>query len=426
MQIDYEEAVLDNGLRVLVHKDDTTSMVAFNLIYDVGSKDEDPEKTGFAHLFEHLMFSGSKHVKDFDMELDRVGGSNNAFTNNDFTNYYILIPKDSLEVAFRIESDRMRNLAITQKKLDIQKGVVIEEFKERCLNQPYGDSDLLVRPLSYKRHPYAWSTIGKNVEQIESVSLQDVKDFYATYYKPDNAVLTVAGPVEAGEIFEMSRKWFGSIPKGNRPERNLPVEPVQTEARKESVVRNVPANALYKTYHVSGRLSDDFYVFDLVSDILSNGESSRFYTRLVKERKLFNSVNAYVSGDIEPGLFLVSGFLEEGVGFEAAEAAVDEEIARLAEEEIPEAELQKVKNKVEAALLYSNMKAMDKAMNLGYFALMGDASVLNKEDAEYRSIQAGDMKEAVARCLRQENSNTLYYRASGNAGQACLMEEEEE
>ena len=425
MQIDYKETVLDNGLRVLVHKDDTTSMVAFNLIYDVGSKDENPEKTGFAHLFEHLMFSGSKHVKDFDMELDRVGGSNNAFTNNDFTNYYILIPKDSLEVAFRIESDRMSDLTINQKKLDIQKGVVIEEFKERCLNQPYGDSDLLVRPLSYKLHPYAWSTIGKSVEQIESVSLKDVREFYATYYKPDNAILTVAGPVEAEEIFEMSRKWFGHIPRGNRPPRRLPVEPQQKEARRESVTRDVPANALYKTYHMGERLSDDFYVFDLVSDILSNGESSRFYTRLVKEKKLFNSVNAYVSGDIEAGLFLVSGFLEEGVAFETAEKAVDEEVARLVQEDIPEMELQKVKNKVEAALLYSNMKAMDKAMNLGYFALMGDASVLNREDAKYRAIQAGDMQEAVARCLRQENSNTLYYKASGNAGPACIMEEEE-
>ncbi len=413
MQIDYKETVLDNGLRVLVHQDAATSMVAFNLIYDVGSKDEDPQKTGFAHLFEHLMFSGSKHVRDFDEELDRVGASNNAFTNNDFTNYYITTPKDALETAFRLESDRMQYLTISQKKLDVQKGVVIEEFKERCLNQPYGDADLLFRPLCYTVHSYAWSTIGKSIEQIESVSLKDVKEFYQTYYKPDNAILTVAGPVEVEEIFEMARKWFGAIPRGNRPARKLPVEPVQTQARRESVKRDVPANAIYKAYHIGPRMSDDFYIFDLVSDVLSNGESSRFHTRLVKERKLFNSVNAYVSGDIEPGLFLVSGFLEEGVPFETAERAVDEEIARMMQEDVPENELQKVKNKVETALLFSNMKAIDKAMNLGYFALMGEAGALNREDAKYRSLESADLREAVSRCLRQENSTVLYYEASG-------------
>lgn len=411
MQINYRETVLDNGLKVLVHTDRSTAMVAFNLIYDVGAKDEDPQRTGFAHLFEHLMFGGSKNVKDFDMELEKVGASNNAFTNNDFTNYYITVPPDALQVAFRVESDRMRDLTLTPRKLEVQKGVVIEEFKERCLNQPYGDSDLLVRPLCYRKHPYAWSTIGKKIEHIEQVTLAEVKSFYNTFYKPDNAILTVAGPVEADAVFEMARQWFGAIPKGNRPPRRLPQEPVQTKARTKTVGRKVPADAIYKTFHMGPRMSDDFYVFDLVSDILSNGESSRFYTSLVKEKKLFNSINAYVSGDIEPGMFLVSGFLEEGVDFARAEDAVNQEIERLILEPVRESELEKVKNKLETALLFSNMKAIDKAMNLGYFELMGSAAALNAEDGKYRGVTALQIQEAVKRCLTPANSSTLYYQA---------------
>ncbi|MCM1041620.1 MAG: insulinase family protein [Bacteroides sp.] len=411
MQIDYVQTVLENGLKVQVHVDRSTAMVAFNLVYNVGARDEHPEKTGFAHLFEHLMFSGSRHVKDFDTELDKVGAANNAFTNNDFTDFYITILPDALETAFRVESDRMQYLTINQKKLDVQKGVVIEEFKERCLNQPYGDSDLLIRPLCYTVHPYAWSTIGKKPEHIESVTLDDVRSFYDTYYKPDNAILTVAGPVEAAEVFEMAQRYFGGIPRGNRPARNLPQEPVQTQARRQVVERKVPADVIYKAFHMGPRMSDDFYVFDLVSDILSNGDSSRFHTTLVKEKKLFNSVNAYVSGDLEPGMFLVSGFLEEGVSFEKAEAAINEEILRMAENEVGADELQKVKNKLETALMFSNMKALDKAMNLGYFELMGSASLLNEEDRKYRKVEASHVREAVEKYLSPSNCSTIYYKA---------------
>ncbi|MCM1531974.1 MAG: insulinase family protein [Bacteroides sp.] len=411
MQIDYVQTVLDNGLKVQVHTDRSTAMVAFNLVYNVGARDEHPDKTGFAHLFEHLMFSGSRHVKDFDTELDKVGAANNAFTNNDFTDFYITILPDALETAFRVESDRMQYLTINQKKLDVQKGVVIEEFKERCLNQPYGDSDLLIRPLCYTVHPYAWSTIGKKPEHIESVTLDDVRSFYDTYYKPDNAILTVAGPVEAETVFELAQRYFGGIPKGNRPSRNLPQEPMQTQARTQVVERKVPANVIYKAFHMGPRMSDDFYVFDLVSDILSNGDSSRFHTTLVKGKKLFNSVNAYVSGDIEPGMFLVSGFLEEGVSFEKAEAAINEEILRMAENEVGADELQKVKNKLETALMFSNMKALDKAMNLGYFELMGSASLLNEEDRKYRNVEASRIREAVERYLCPSNCSTIYYKA---------------
>lgn len=411
MKIDYRGITLSNGLRVLVHTDRNTALVAFNLLYKVGAKDEDPRKTGFAHLFEHLMFSGSKHVKDYDEALDKVGGTTNAFTNNDFTDYYISLPKEAVETAFFVESDRMRNLTLSQKKLDVQKGVVIEEFKERCLNQPYGDTDMLLRALSYRNHPYAWSTLGKEIAHIEAVTLQDVKAFYNTFYMPDNAILSVSGPVEPEEMFSLAEKWFGNIPRGGRAGLPLPAEPVQREARRQTVERKVPSNAFYRTYHMGPRMSHDFYVFDIVSDILSNGDSSRFYTRLVKERKLFSNLNAYVSGDMEPGLFLISGIMEDGVDFERAEKAVEEELSRLGEEKVGEKELQKVKNKVETILLFGNMKGEDKAMNLGYFEMMQSADVLSHEVEAYGAVTADDIRRAARETFVPANSNTLYYKA---------------
>ena len=411
MKIDYRGITLSNGLRVLVHTDPNTALVAFNLLYKVGAKDEDPQKTGFAHLFEHLMFSGSKHVKDYDEALDEVGGTSNAFTNNDFTDFYISLPKEVVETAFFVESDRMQNLTLSQKKLDVQKGVVIEEFKERCLNQPYGDTDMLLRPLSYRTHPYAWSTIGKEIAHIEAVTLQDVKNFYNTFYMPDNAILSVSGPVEPEEMFALAEKWFGNIARGGRTQRPLPAEPVQREARRQTVERKVPSNAFYRTYHMGPRMSHDFYVFDLLSDLLSNGDSSRFYTRLVKDRKLFSSLNAYVSGDMEPGLFLISGIMEDGVDFGTAEQAVEEELAKLGEETVSGKELQKVKNKLETSLLFSNMKGLDKAMNLGYFEMMKSADVLSHEVEAYGAVTVDDIRRAARETFVPANSNTLYYKA---------------
>lgn len=411
MKIDYRGITLSNGLRVLVHTDPNTALVAFNLLYKVGAKNEDPRKTGFAHLFEHLMFSGSKHVKDYDEALDKVGGTTNAFTNNDFTNFYISLPREAVETAFFVESDRMQNLTLTQKKLDVQKGVVVEEFKERCLNQPYGDTDMLLRPLSYRTHPYAWSTLGKEIAHIESVSLQDAKTFYNTFYIPDNAILSVSGPVEPEEMFALAEKWFGNIPRGGHTQLPLPVEPVQREAHRRTVERKVPSNAFFRTYHMGPRMSSDFYVFDLMSDLLSIGESSRFYTRLVKERKLFSNLDAYVSGDMEPGLFLISGIMEDGVDFEKSEQAVEEELARLGEEKVDEKELQKVKNKSETALIFSNMKGLDKAMNLGYFEMMASADALSHEVEAYRAVTVDDIRRVARAAFVPSNSNTLYYKA---------------
>ncbi|MDE7103913.1 MAG: insulinase family protein [Bacteroidales bacterium] len=411
MNIPFEKKVLANGLKVLVHKDTTTPMAAFNLLYDVGSKDEHPSHTGLAHLLEHLMFGGTRRFPDFDEVIEGAGGENNAFTNNDFTNYYLQMPKDRLELAFEVESDRMRNLVLSPKKVGIQKDVVIEEFKERYLNRPYGDVDLLLRPLCYTRHPYAWATIGKETAHIADMPIAEIKSFYNRYYRPDNAILAVAGPVEAEEVFALSEKWFGGILAGGLSPRTLTPEPEQTEARRMEVVRDVPYSTLYKVYHIGERMSPDFYVFDLISDLFSNGKSSRFYVELVKKQRLFNELDAYVSADIEPGTFYIRGRLNEGVGYAEAEAALQAQIDTLATQLPPEHELEKIKNKLETALLFSNLKALDKATNLCYFELMGGAGNLSAEMEKYAAVDGRRMQAAVKRYLREENATTLYYTA---------------
>lgn len=411
MNIPFEKRVLANGLKVLVHKDTTTPMAAFNLLYDVGSKDENPAHTGLAHLLEHLMFGGTRRFPDFDEVIEGAGGENNAFTNNDFTNYYLQMPKDRLELAFEVESDRMRNLVLSPKKVGIQKDVVIEEFKERYLNRPYGDVDLLLRPLCYTRHPYAWATIGKETAHIADMPMAEIKAFYNRYYRPDNAILAVAGPVEAEEVFALSEKWFGGIPAGGVAPRVVTPEPEQTGARRLEVVRDVPYSTLYKVYHIGERMSPDFYVFDLISDLFSNGKSSRFYVELVKKQRLFNELDAYVSADIEPGTFYIRGRLNEGVGYAEAEAALQAQIDTLATQLPSDHELEKIKNKLETALLFSNLKALDKATNLCYFELMGGAGNLSAEMEKYAAVDGRRMQAAVKRYLREENATTLYYTA---------------
>lgn len=411
MNIPFEKKTLANGLKVLVHKDATTPMAAFNLLYDVGSKDEHPLHTGLAHLLEHLMFGGTRRFPDFDEVIEGAGGENNAFTNNDFTNYYLQMSEDRLELAFEVESDRMRNLVLSPKKVGIQKDVVIEEFKERYLNRPYGDVDLLLRPLCYTQHPYAWATIGKETAHIADMPIAEIKAFYNRYYRPDNAILCVAGPVEAEDVFALSEKWFGSIPSGGVQPRVVTPEPEQTEAHRMEVVRDVPYSTLYKVYHIGERMSADFYVFDLISDLFSNGKSSRFYVELVKRQRLFNELDAYVSADIEPGTFYIRGRLNEGVGYKEAEAALQAQIDMLATHLPSDHELEKIKNKLETALLFSNQKALDKATNLCYFELMGGAGNLSAEMDKYAAVNGERMQAAVRRYLREENATTLYYTA---------------
>jgi zinc protease len=412
--IEIEKFCLDNGLRVIVHNDNSTPIVSFNLLYNVGSKDEDPNRTGFAHLFEHLMFGGSVNIPVFDEHLERTGGENNAFTNNDFTNYYITIPKENLETAFWLESDRMLSLAFSKKSLEVQRNVVIEEFNQRYLNQPYGDTWLLLRPLAYKVHPYSWPTIGKNLEHIKKATLTDVKDFFYKHYAPNNAILSIAGPISTSEIFKLSQKWFGEIGKRNIIARNLPKEPKQIEPRFLEVERDVPFDSIYKVYHMSNRKHDDFHATDLVSDLLSNGKSSRLYQKLVKDRNLFSDINAYITGDIEEGLFVITGRLYKNTSFKVAELAINEELESIKSKTIDGYELEKVKNKFESNFKFGETNPLDKAMNLAFYELLGDAKDVNLEVEQYREVSAEKVKEIATKIFTKENCSTLYYKAKGN------------
>lgn len=409
--INFERFILENGLRVLVHTDNSTPMAVMNILYDVGARDENPEKTGFAHLFEHLMFGGSANIPDYDEPLQLVGGENNAFTSNDITNYYLTLPTANLETGFWLESDRMQELAFSKKSLDVQRNVVIEEFKQRYLNQPYGDVWLLLRPLAYQVHPYNWATIGKEIKHVEDATMDDVKGFFYKHYRPNNAILVVAGNVTVEHVKELCNKWFLPIPAGDVPVRNLPKEPTQTEARKLTVERAVPASAIYKTWHIQDRLHPDYYAIDLVSDILSNGKSSRLYQRLVKELKLFSDINAYQTGDIDAGLFVVSGRLNNDVKMEDAEKAIDEQLNILKNEIVEERELDKLKNKLESNNVFGEMSVLNKAMNLAYAELLGDANRVNTEMESYQKVTSADIKRVANTVFTPENSSTLYYYA---------------
>jgi len=409
--INFERFELDNGLKVIVHQDKSTPIVAFNLLYDVGARDEDPSRTGFAHLFEHLMFGGSVNIPDYDEVVEKAGGQNNAFTSNDITNYYITLPKENLEQAFRLESDRMLSLAFTPKSLEVQRQVVIEEFKQNYLNQPYGDIHLLLRPLAYQKHPYQWPTIGKEVSHIENATMQQVKDFFYKHYAPNNAILVVAGDVYADQIKTLAQKWFGPIERRAVPVRNLPKEPRQTKARKLEVERDVPVDVLYKVFHMCARTDKDFYATDLISDLLSRGNSSRLYNSLVKDQKLFSEVDAFVGGELDKGLFYIAGKLASGVTMMQAEAGIDAELEKLKSVLVEENELRKVKNKVISAQLFSELNVLNKAMSLATSELMGDLNLVNNEIALYEEVKASEMQNIAIDIFRKENSNTLYYKA---------------
>ncbi|HPG73331.1 MAG TPA: pitrilysin family protein [Bacteroidales bacterium] len=408
--IDYEKFSLSNGLRVILHHDNSTPMVVVNVMYDVGARDEDPEKTGFAHLFEHLMFGGSVNVPEYDRIVQQAGGENNAFTNNDITNYYVSLPAENLEAGLWIESDRMLELAFSEKSLEVQRNVVVEEFNQRYLNQPYGDVMLHLRPLAYKQHPYRWNTIGAKTEHIRNATLNDVKNFFFSHYAPNNAVLVVAGNFNSENARILIEKWFGGIPSRNTKKRDIPVEPTQTKARVLSVERDVPQNALYRAYHMVNRLHPDYYATDLISDILSNGRSSWFHEILIKEKQLFSVVDAYIMGSTQPGLFIVGGKLLPGKSYEECEAAIDELLQRIVAGEFDESELEKVKNRVVVARKLEWTGSLEKAIDLAYFELLGNASMINNEEQKYRNITHNDIVKVSKGLFAAENCSTLYYR----------------
>lgn len=414
--IDFEKYILDNGLQVIIRQDKSTPLAAINIMYNVGARDEKPDKTGFAHLFEHLMFGGSINIPKYDEPLEKVGGENNAFTNNDITNYYCTLPYQNIETAFWLESDRMLNLAFTPKSLDVQRNVVIEEFKQNYLNQPYGDEWLLLRPLAYKKHPYQWSTIGKEISHIRDATMEDVKSFYAKFYNPNNAVLVVAGNVDVKESLDLAKKWFGPIEnRSQKYIRNLPVEPAQKKARELTVERNVPLDAIYIAYHMCNRLNEEYHVTDLISDILSNGNSSRLYQKLVKQKQLFSEINAFITGDMDRGLFVFTGKIMPGIKISDAEEAIHEEIECLKNNPVMEDELQKVKNKVEAALTYSEISLLNRAINLAYYDLLGDINLINRQKDKYRRVSIQNVKDTANSLFTENNRSTLYYLSNNKS-----------
>lgn len=402
--------IFDNGLRLVHNEDTSTQMVALNIVYDVGARDEHPEHTGFAHLFEHLMFGGSVHIPDYDAPLQLAGGENNAWTNNDITNYYLTVPKSNVEIGFWLESDRMLELAFSEQSLEVQRAVVMEEFKQRCLNQPYGDVGHLLRPLAYQTHPYRWPTIGKDLSHIANATLDEVKEFFFRFYAPNNAVLAVTGNISWEETVRLTEKWFAPIPRRNVPVRQLPQEVVQTAERRQTVERNVPLDALFMAYHMCSREDADYYAFDILSDILSNGRSSRLTRRLVQEQKLFSSLDAYISGTRDAGLLHISGKPSAGVSLEQAEAAVRKELEELKSGFVGEQELEKVKNKFESTQIFGNINYLNVATNLAWFELTGQAEDIDREVDNYRSVTAEQLHRVAQQTFRDENGIVLYYQ----------------
>lgn len=407
--IQYNRFILDNGLRVLVHEDHSTPMAVVNIMYDVGARDENPAQTGFAHLFEHLMFGGSIHIPDYDEPLQRAGGENNAYTTNDLTNYYCQLPAENIETAFWLESDRMLSLAFGEKSLTVQKKVVIEEFKEHYINKPYGDVWHKMRELAYTVHPYRWMTIGRELSHVENAHIDDVKHFFFKHYRPVNAILVVAGHVDTENIRQLAQKWFGDIPSGDKYERQLPQEPRQTEARRSEVRADVPLDAFIKTWHMDARLDKGYYVTDLLTEILGGGGSSRLFQSLVKEKQLFSNLDCYHFGSVDKGLVAVEGKLVKGVAMETAEKAVEEEIEKMAAMPVSDLELQKVKNKTESVIAFEDMGIMSRANSLAMYELLGDAELMNTELSRYQEVTVEDITQYSKELFRSDNSNTLLY-----------------
>ena len=401
---------LANGLKLVHNRDTSTQMVALNVLYQVGARDEHPDHTGFAHLFEHLMFGGSQNIPDYDTPLQLAGGENNAWTNNDITNYYLTVPKQNVETGFWLESDRMLCLDFSSKSLEVQRGVVMEEFKQRCLNRPYGDTGHLLRPLVYKEHPYQWPTIGKELNHIAQATLQEVEDFFFSFYAPNNAILAVTGNITFEEAVRLAEKWFGSIPRRELKKRNLPAEPQQTEERRLTVERNVPIESLYMAFRMCDRMHPDYYAYDILSDILSNGRSSRLIQHLVHDRQIFSSIDAHISGSIDAGLFHITGKPANGVSLEDAEKAVWEELQIISNELIDEEELEKVKNKFESTQIFGNLNYLNVATNLAWFEMLSRAEDMDKEVENYRAVTSQQLMDVARKAFTRTNYSVLIYK----------------
>jgi len=408
--ISYQQFTLSNGLQVIVHEDQSTTLAIMDVIYDVGSRDENESRTGFAHLFEHLMFGGSENIPDYDTPLQMVGGENNAFTSPDLTNYYISVPFQNLETAFWLESDRMKQLAFNPRSLEVQRKVVIEEFKQRYLNQPYGDVWLKFRPFIYERHPYRWATIGADIKHIEDATLEEVKAFFEKFYVPRNAILVVAGRVSVEEVKLLAQKWFEPIPGGVKPVRNLPQELSFSSNKKLEIEGNVPSNRIYKAFQVVGRYDKDYHSIDLLSDLLGRGESSFLYEHLVHNERIFDNLQSYLMGSSDPGLMVIQGQVCEGVDIALADKALEDLLKGFVKEGITEEALQKVKNQAESSLVFSEVEVLNRAMNLAMAANAGDVAFVNQEIDKIQSVQKSDLEFWAEKLFLRDSSCTLWYK----------------
>jgi zinc protease len=408
--ISYQQFTLSNGLQVIVHEDSSTTLAVMDVIYDVGSRDENENLTGFAHLFEHLMFGGSENIPEYDTPLQMVGGENNAFTTPDLTNYYISVPYQNLETAFWLESDRMKQLAFNPQSLEVQRKVVIEEFKQRYLNQPYGDMWLKFRPFIYETHPYRWATIGADIKHIEEATLEDVKAFFEKFYVPQNATLVVAGRVSFDQVKVLAEKWFEPISGGIKPIRNLPKELPLTENKKMEIEGNVPSNRIYKVFHVVGRYDEAYHAIDLLSDLLGRGDSSFLYEYLVQNERIFDHLQSYLMGTLDPGLLVIQGQVCEGIDLAEADAALENILKKFVQEGITENALQKVKNQAESSLVFSEVEVLNRAMNLAMAANAGNVDFVNQEAIKIQSVQKSDLDFWAEKLFLQDSSCTLWYK----------------
>lgn len=410
--IHFDRFTLDNGLRVLFHQDTTTPLAVVNVLYDVGARDESEDQTGFAHLFEHLMFGGSVNIPEFDTPLQLAGGENNAFTSNDVTNYYDVLPVENIETALWLESDRMLSLAFTPKSLEVQRQVVIEEFKQRYLNQPYGNVWLELRPIAYKEHPYQWATIGKNIEHIEEATMEDVKAFFKKHYNPQNAILCIAGNMELENVKALTEKWFGTIPSGVRYERNLPQEPKQNEFREKTIESDVPSDAFYYAFKMAHRTHPDFFTADALSDALGRDKSSRLYVSLKKEQKLVTDINAYIMGSHDEGLLVVSGKLNKGISFDSLENALWKELDALCSTPMEAPELDKIMVKIRTSKAFQEQGLLNRAMALSMNELLGDANDVNLENEKYKQITPADMHRVANDIFQKERCSVLRIKSA--------------
>lgn len=405
--INYETFTLTNGLKVIVHQDKSIPKVVFNILYRVGSKDEESSRTGFAHLFEHLMFRGSKNIPKYDTPLQRVGGQNNAFTSADVTNYYLNLPANQLETAFWLESDRMLELGLTEEKLETEKEVVINEYKQRYLNQPYGDAQLRMREMAFKVHPYRWTPIGQKMSHIAQATMEDVKDFFYGYYAPNNATLVVAGDVDMDQVHRLTEKWFGPIPKRPLKKHLIEQEPAQETARQETCHGPVPHPAVYKMYHIPAHTDPNYYTFEIIAALLASGTNSRLYQKLVKQQKVAMSVSAFSWQLHDPGVMSIDGHVAEGHSIAAYETAVQETLNEL--QNTTEADLQRMKNKLEAGHVMEQTSLFQKALNLAFSDTLGDVRLTNEVVNRFHNVTLNQVKEAAATYFVPNNASTLYY-----------------